>query len=161
MRLSRSPTDWQLSCYPSLAVGSDGSLHIVWTECDTVLEGVAYLERTSQGEWLPIKSPFKDKWDRWVLPRSKIEIGKSGNIYVSWLESKKVGYGIKKGEIWEGPKAIVIERERDYDPSIGGGLKLHPSMAIDSEERIHLVWDCLLKGSQIDNHEIYYIEFKP
>jgi len=151
IRISHSPTDWELSILPSFAVGRDGSLHIVWLEGDTALEGIAYLKRTPEGEWLPIISPFKYGWDRdyWGFSYPEIGIGRSGMIYLVWVGAK-VGYGIKEGEVWKGPKTIVKE-----------AWGWEHTMAIDPDEKIHVAWMYRDTTMAQDNYEIYYIEFKP
>jgi len=150
-KISHSPTDWRLSISPSFEIGTDGSLNIVWFECDTALEGIAYLKRTPQGEWLPIISPFKnDEWkDYWGLSQPRIGIGKSGNLYVVWV-GIKIGYGIKEGDTWTDSKTLVINKK--------GGDR--PALAIDYEEQVQFVWQ-QPDSLNSENYEIYYIDFKP
>lgn len=150
VRISHSPTDWQLSMSPSLETESDGSLDIVWSENDTTMLGIAYIKKTSEGQWLSIIAPYKtEDWrNYWGCPFPKVRKGRTGKLYVVWL-SAKVGYGVKVGEEWQRAKTLVEKT---------GGFE--PAMAIDYQEYIHFAWpnSDSLTGWQRD---IYYIEFKP
>ena len=147
VRLSHSPTDWQLSINPSISIANDMSLHIVWTEGDTALYGVAYVQRTSHGAWGQIEAPYKNKIG---YSYSKICTGTSGKIYII-LALSEIKYGVKDNGVWQEPITLV----KNTNCSDG-----RTTIAIDAEENIYFAWT-YSKDSITNNHEIYYIKFKP
>jgi len=146
VRISHSPTDWQSSNDPSIAIGGDTTIHVTWAEGDTALQGIAYVKKTPHSGWGQIEAPYKNEIGS---SRPKICVGTSGKIYVVWIKSN-IGYGIKDETGWQKPKTLV---KNSY--SIG-----QMTMTMDNTERIYYAWKYSAPAMP-ENNEIYYIEFNP
>ncbi len=146
-RISHSPTDWQLSVSPSIAIDNDLSVHVAWAENDTALYGVAYVKKTSQGGWGQIEAPYKKKIG---FSRPKICIDMNHNIHIIWGLSD-IGYGVKYSGQWQNPRTLV----KDANCDLG-------EMAVTiNSEKIYYTWTytTMIPNTPV-SYEIYYIEFK-
>ncbi|MBS4016396.1 MAG: hypothetical protein KGZ86_08200 [Candidatus Latescibacteria bacterium] len=147
MRISYSPVnDWQTSDRPSIAVSSDGSIHVVWAEGDTALSGVAYRRKTIQGGWGQIEPLYKGKVS---FSEPKICIGNSDRIHLIWM-MVDINYGINSNGVWQEPRTLYKNvNYRDKG-----------TMTIDSDEKIYYAWSYGVQQTFPINYEIYFIEFK-
>jgi len=140
--------------YPSIVIDSNDDIHVVWegkgwgTFSETV--NIRYRKRTSSG-WQDHEA-VTDKSDHQYRPA--IAIDSNDNVHVVW-EGK--GWGTNPGnqnirhrkrtsETWMTPDPVTDVSSDQYSPSI----------AIDSNDDIHVVWYGYGWGTQPDDYNIKY-----
>ena len=146
--------------YTRMAVDSDGNIHAVWNERVNNLPSqneIHYSRSSDNGQtWSAINQDiiisFDDGTD--ANTNSDIAIDSDDIIYVVWPEDvndiREIHYSISYdgGDTWTG-------QTRDaYLSFLGGTDALNPSLAVDHNDVIHVVWNQDDPLTGID--EIYY-----
>jgi len=127
-RVDRRPDNYVVYCN-DIAVGPDGTPHIVWSECprETYFEMIKYSRRDHDTWTIPINIS-RDSGD---LRTPTIVVDSTGVPLVVWTEesSQRVRYVRFLGDTWSIPKLCF--------PT--GGIT--PRLTIDSRNRIHLLFE--------------------
>ena len=134
------------SYYPAAAVNSSNGVYIVWEE-NIVDNAEVYLRRSPDGgaTWSAIMNLSANAG---ASMQPAIAVGSNGSVHVAWEDTAP------------GDKEIYYRRSTDYgdtwDPakriSLTGGSSEDPSMAVDSQGTVHVVWHDTRPGDA----EIYY-----
>ncbi|KPJ60313.1 MAG: hypothetical protein AMJ46_06965 [Latescibacteria bacterium DG_63] len=128
---------------PCVAVGTDSSLHVVWSENSAELSEVFY--RKWHGDWLD--APLNLSASTSTSVNASVAVDESGDVHVAWADNITGNYEIfyKKytnGMGW-GSRIQV---------STSATLAWSPSMGADSDGNAYVVWSDRRHG----NFEIYF-----
>ncbi len=134
------------SRYTSIAIDSNGSIHMVWQD-DTPGNSEIYYKRSTDGgatwTWAT-----RLTWTAGASYNPAIAIDSADNIHVVWDDwtpgNSEIYYkrSTDGGATWTWAKRLTWTQ----------GDSLRPDIAIDSTNNIHIVWDDRTPG----NSEIYY-----
>lgn len=124
---------------PSMALASDGTLHLVfaeWRSLNNRVSDVRYTRRPVGGDWLAATVIFASPQLGSMDPR--IAIGPSGVLHVVWRESGLAGDEIRYMTGTVGPGGVA------WSPSVTASnivsLTWQPDVAITSNGDVHIVW---------------------
>uniref|UniRef100_A0A7C4GHG1 Exo-alpha-sialidase n=1 Tax=candidate division WOR-3 bacterium TaxID=2052148 RepID=A0A7C4GHG1_UNCW3 len=127
-RVDRRPDNY-VTYGNDIAVGPDGTPHIVWSECprETYLEMVKYSRRDHDTWTVPINIS-RDSGD---LRQPAVVVDSAGRPLAVWSEvyAARIRYARFLGDSWSVPKLCF---------STGG---ITPRLAIDSRDRTHLLFE--------------------
>jgi len=135
--------------WPQIAVDDHGGLHAVWAEnpaeelelagedCVSGCPEIHYARSTDGGQtWLPV---INVSTSREYSTSPHLAIGRKGDVHIAWAESTHSEQPLftmyarsPNGEAWDDPVEIVAG---DQEPS-------RPSLAVDSQGRVHAMWPC-------------------
>jgi len=138
------------SCYPDIAVDSDGVIHVVWMD-KTPGNNEIYHARSSDGgsTWSDAK---RVTWAGGECFVPAMAIDASNEVHVVWYNVTADDYQLyykkstDKGLTWTSAQKLTW----------GSGTSLDPAMAIDSAGTLHVVW----RNAAAGNFEIYYKNWK-
>jgi len=152
--------DNMMGWYTRMAVDSENRIHVVWNERVSNLPSqyeIHYSRTTDNGiTWSAIGQDIIISFDDGVdaYHNSDIAIDSEDNIYVVWPEDdidvREIHYSISQdgGNTWSG-------QSTDHVLSFpGGNDALNPSLAVDNNDVIHVVWNQDYPQGSPD--EIYY-----
>jgi len=145
------------SLIPALAIDSDDTIHVVWHDRMLGIEKVYYKKSSNRGKtWNPARRLTWISNDQYAW-HPAIVVGKDNNVHVVWSQyfvwSQYPGYSKAETEIF-------YKRSSDGGAIWSTGQRLtrtsgwseSPSMAIDGDKTVHVVWADETPG----NYEIYY-----
>jgi TolB protein len=122
--------------YPSLAVGADGVVHLVWREYDydSGVYTIYYVQRNSDGVWSGLQSVTSDFVEAGCYPR--LAVGENGVVHVVWH-----GYAVGGAdEIFHAWRSSDGAWSSPQNISNNSGYSTGPRMAVDSSGVAHVVW---------------------
>lgn len=136
---------------PSLAVGRDGTTHVVWETASGGTTGISYRARTPEGGWLPVESVATS------VGGTKDPVCAAdafGRVHASWLDASsgkvRIAYARRGTDgVWDAPQFLGSP----------AGIPESPSMATDGYGVIHLAWSERLEiqdNPRDLNREIFY-----
>jgi len=140
--------------YPSVAIDSQNTIHVVWHGLgwgtNSTYGNIQYRKRTSSG-WQPIEAVTDKNADQYV---PSIAIDSNDNIHVVWrglgwgtnTDYWNIQYRKRTSSGWQPIEAVTDKNADQYDSSI----------AIDSNDNIHVVWRGLGWGTNTDYWNIQY-----
>jgi hypothetical protein len=136
--------------FPSIAVGSDDKLHVVWQGYIPGLRWrIQYLEKAAGGTWT--RPETMAAGDMCVRPRAAVDA--AGNTHVVWFYG---GWyvGIRYAErmsagAWTPPVTVAPYPQLIFDP---------PDLLVDDQGNEHLVW---MLGDTTYLHQDLYYSCKP
>ena len=134
-----SPTGYD----PSLAVGSDGRVHIVWEDI-----GIYYRSYAPRKGWTAIKVVSTEGYD------PSLAIGPDGTVHIAWAERVLDGpFSIvyrkfKPNSVWPPPEVVAIT---GYD-------LINPCLGVASDGTIHIVWNLRYASMEVG---IPYRRYEP
>ncbi len=118
---------------PSLAIDYEGSLHVVWTDNITGESGIFYANRPSGGNW---SAPQKITGSSDNSTAPDIAADGQGNLHVVWQEGLE-----------EAPDILYTTKPSDgswaeQPINISNTIwwSMSPSIAVDGEGNVHVVW---------------------
>ncbi|TRZ52769.1 MAG: hypothetical protein D4S01_02360 [Dehalococcoidia bacterium] len=147
--------------YPSIAVDPSDNLHVVWHGQDAVspsYDQIRYKKFTAGGAWGAISNITSGDYYQYG---PCIAVDSSSNLYVAWYGHNAAvdGYQIRYLKYTDGVgwDASVTEVT---DSSLNGGayqFQYKPSVAVDTNNDIHLVWyGGYIDGGVYNNEQIRY-----
>jgi len=136
------------SFYPAIAIDSDNAIHVVWQD-NTPGNYEVYYKRSTDGgaTWSAAKRLTWTSAEP-TFPHIAIAIDSSKTIHVVWDDYAPGNFevycmkGTNGGTTWSAVNRL----------SWTGGASNSPTMAIDSDNNIHILWGDNSPG----NYEIYY-----
>lgn len=145
-----SSTSW----YPSLAVESDGTVHVAWVELLSDKNEIHYKKRTPDGTWTTREVISAESSHEPYAP--SLDVDRLGGVHIAWMDDRgknpilmpkyDISYRYKpKGENWY-PIEIIYECNKT--------ASFCPSLEVGSDDFIHVVWNEY--APQSIDHEIYY-----
>ena len=120
------PERLPIGYYPRIALGTDGSLHVVWKNSEII-----YAQRDIDGSWSP---PINISHTSGSSQDPLIKVSENGVVHVLWLErdNEEIFYTQKTLDgSWSTPQNI------SNTPMIGG---YHYDLAVDHTFHAHVVW---------------------
>ena len=159
--------DW--SEMPSIAVDNSGNVHVVWCDDTNGLWGtdveIMYANYSSLTGWsnATVISDDGTKWNNGWSDMPSIAIDNGGNVHVVWndatvgpwgtdVEIMYVNYSSSAG--WS--NATVIS---DDGTKWNNGNSYQPSIAIDNNGNLHVVWHDWTAGPWGTDEEIMYVNY--
>jgi hypothetical protein len=134
------------SCYPAIALDSDGVIHVVWMDSTPGTNQIYHARSLDGGTtWSAAK---RLTWTTSECYSPAIASDSSKYVHVVWYNETAGNYQIyykkstDKGLTWTSAQKL----------SGGSGYSLDPVIAVDSVGTIHVVWRDAAPG----NYEIYY-----
>jgi hypothetical protein len=133
------------SGYAAIATGSGNNIHVVWQDYSTGNDEIYCKNSTNGGITWGMK---RLTWNSGVSVQPAIAVDPSNNIHVVWYDWSPGNYEIyyrrstNSGGTWGSAKRL----------SWNSGMSSDPSLATDSSNNIHLVWEDSTPG----NVEIFY-----
>jgi len=135
--------------WPDIAVDDHGDVHAVWAgnpaeELELIGENCVsgcpeiYDARSTDGgqTWLPV---INVSTSREYSTHPNLVIGQKGDVHIVWIEATSSEQPLftmyarsPNGEVWDNPVEIVASGQQ---PS-------SPSLAVDSQGRVHAMWPC-------------------
>jgi len=140
--------------YPSIAIDSNDNVHVVWSGkgwgTNTEYYNMQYRKRTSSG-WQTQEAVTDKNYDQYY---PSIAIDSNDNIHVVWegygwgtnTNYRNIQYRKRTSSGWQTQEAVTDKNYTQSDPSI----------AIDSNDNIHVVWDGYGWGTNIEYYNIQY-----
>jgi hypothetical protein len=165
--ISDDQTKWNIgiSSLPSIAVDNGGSIYVVWVDNTPGQWGsdfeIMCTNYTAAIGWsnASVISDDNTNWNTGDSRNPSIAIDKSGNVHVVWED-----YTLGDGEImyanytsvvgWS--EAIIISDDITH---WNNGHSRNPSIAIDSMDFLHVVWDDDTNGIWGNDVEIMYAKY--
>jgi hypothetical protein len=172
--ISDDETLWNdaLSWRPSIAVDSQGTLHVVWEDNTDGLWGggssdseIMYCNYTDAQGWsnATVISDDETLWNDGNSYTPEIDVDNSDNLHIVWKDATSGWWG-SDGEImycnytdaqgWS--NATVIS---DDETLWNDGNSYSPDLAIDGSNNIHVVWHDTTDGWWGDDYEIMYCNY--
>lgn len=130
-----SNTPGGVSSNPAVAMGSDGRIHIAWSDTSSGEEqpDVFYAWKTAGKPW---SSPEDLSKDSGFSELPHIACGQRGRVYFVWTDSsKKMG-----GDILCVQENADGKFSKPTNISDSTGISSQPAIAVDNEDRSALVW---------------------
>ena len=137
---------------PSIAVDSQDNLHVVWRGrvSNTGDPNIQYRVKTSAG-WLAQESVTDKDKDQY---HPSIAVDSQDNIHVVWfglgwgdnLSFDNIRYRMRDSIGWQAHEGVT---DKDEDQS-------YPSIAVDSQDNLHVVWYGYGWGSNNETNNIQY-----
>ncbi|MDI6591341.1 MAG: lamin tail domain-containing protein, partial [Patescibacteria group bacterium] len=130
--------------YPSIAIDSNDNLHLVWMGKISANGPYQIRYRRYNGTWSEIKNLTDN--ENWDQESPIIALDSADNIHLVWVDKKLCSSSHELGSFpCPKPRYRKYNNNLSYfeeiDLPVGGGRGIgHFSMAIDSEDNIHLVW---------------------
>ena len=140
--------------YPSLAIDSQDNVHVVWTGrgwgSNPNYYNIQYRKRTSSG-W-QAQEALTDKDDKQYDPA--IAIDSQDNVHVIWEGGGwgsnpnyyNIQYRKRTSSGWQAQEAVTDKDDDQY----------YPSIAVDSQDNIHIVWEGWGWGTNTGNANTQY-----
>ena len=140
--------------YASIAIDSSDNIHVVWCGkgwgTNTGCYNIRYRKRTSSG-W-QTQEAITDKGDSQYAP--SIAVDSNDNIHVVWLglgwepnpDYCNIRYRKRTSSGWQTQEAVTNKNNGQY----------YPSIAIDSNDNIHVVWCGYGWGTNTGRYNIQY-----
>ncbi|KON27466.1 hypothetical protein AC481_04865 [miscellaneous Crenarchaeota group archaeon SMTZ-80] len=160
--VSTESTDW--AAFPSVAVDINGTVHVVWMDetnyggSDSIVD-IVYKFKPNGGDWSTTEVVSTESNQLSYFPSLAVEI--DGTVHIVWAENSSYGdsgddydifYKMKTIDgYWTTTELVSVESIND---------SLYPSVAVDNEGTIHVVWDEFDYEGNTDDTEIYY-KMKP
>ena len=133
--------------FPSIAIDSNNNIHIVWAGFVNSWSQIRYIKYTTS--WQPIENLTSENYDQQY---SFIAIDNNNYLHIAWhgkhpdsASYNQIRY-IKYTTSWQNIENLTIGNYHQY----------YPSIAIDSNGYVHIVWSGTYSGSTIG--QIRYIK---
>ena len=137
-----SDTSTASSFQPSIAVGDDGVVHVVWSDSSALLgagtgSDIFYRSRTAAG-WGTLELVSQDTNASSVRPQ--VVVAPNGSVHVAWEQSGNVlssdadidiFYRMRNADGWGAME--VVSTESDWN-------SVDPAMAVGPNGSVHVVW---------------------
>jgi hypothetical protein len=130
--------------YPAIAADSNNHLHVVWYDSSPGKFEIKYKKSTNGGTTWTTK---RLTYNPGLANSPAIAIGSNDHLHVVWYDSTP-----GNGEIYYKKSTDSGTTWTTKRLTYNAGNSDNPAIAIDSNNRIHLVWDDSTSG----NREIYY-----
>ncbi len=141
--------------YPSLALDSTGSIHVVWSSAaaTTADRRILHRERSSAGAWSSV-TVLADSADNYWRSRPTAACAPSGRVHVVWItryyDPTFVNYFYpttreRISGTWQSPVNHSNNTDAKYDPAI----------AADRAGNVHITWREARPGSPSLNQVMY------
>ncbi|OGO04850.1 MAG: hypothetical protein A2Y91_05390 [Chloroflexi bacterium RBG_13_54_8] len=121
------------SALPSIAVDSEGNLHVVWKDGTTGNVGLLHSIRSSSGNW---SAPQKIPGTQSTSTAPRIAVGYQGILYVVWQGNISGESGIfwnLRGSNGDWSTSQKITGSSD--------ISKYPDIAVDAQGNPHVVWE--------------------
>jgi len=130
---------------PDIVVDKEGTLHVIWSEYHSDGELIFYTMKPLGGEWTePESLTPKTRGAR----NPKLAVDNNGNLHAIWQQSVPQYHWVlihrmrlQNGE-WSAP-----------DTLFGYGNSVIPSIIVDNENTIHVIW---FEWPQLYNGDLFY-----
>lgn len=142
------------SQYPSIAVGADGTVHVVWfdltnyDECGWDVD-VFYKKKPFGGNWTMTEVVSTESiYDSWM---TSIDVEPDGTVHVSWSESNDYSNLGGSMDIYykkNPPGTTWLDNPTELVSSESTEASSRPTMAVDSQGTVHIAWQ--------DGYTIYH-----
>ncbi|TXT60343.1 MAG: exported protein of unknown function [Promethearchaeota archaeon] len=171
--------DYSLS--PSLAVDDEGNIHAVWADAtvgpwtdQSIDREIMYAKFSSESGWsnaTVISDGFGGSyWNDAQSLEPSIAVDNEGGLHVVWedwtdgswrkddsdCEIMYVKY--TPGSGWSN---VTVVSDGYADSYWNTGYSYHPSIGVDEDHGVHIVWEDWTTGSWGDDREIMYVKFTP
>jgi hypothetical protein len=135
------------SCYPTIAVDGNNWLHVAWYDVYAGANHIRYRKYTTN-DWQDIETLHTSSI---ALYNPAIAIDSSNNAHLAWYsyDDTTDSYNQIWYTRWTGTTWATIEQVSDYGAY--GGVAWYPSIAIDTNDCVHVVWEasfCTIHGNQ-------------
>lgn len=148
---------WATSTSPCVAVDYDGNAHIVWVDNRDGNDEIYYVRVDASGT----KTVFDKRltFDPRQSLAPAVAVDSKGNVHIVWQDLREevrifpVNFEVYYLKLDNGGHVLVSERRltpADTSYSLG------PSIAIDSEDRVHVFWIDNRETEPSPSHELYY-----
>jgi hypothetical protein len=131
---------------PAITIDSNNHIHVVWDDSTHGNDELFYKQSTDGGAtWT---APKRLTWNSGFSVCPAIAVGYNNHIHVVWHDSTPGNYEIfykhstDDGANWSAPKRL----------SWTSGWSEYSSIAIDSNNHLHVVWDDHISG----NNDLFY-----
>jgi hypothetical protein len=132
------------SWYPDMAIDSGDNIHVVWEDSTPGNWEILYKRSTNGGaSWTSKRLTWNPEFSR----HTAIAAGSSNHIHVVWVDGTPINPETFYKKSTDGGSTWTTKRL-----TWNSGGSSHAAIAIDSHNRIHLVWGDTTPG----NPEIYY-----
>ncbi len=138
-----------LDQYSTIAVDTEGNIHLAYSGYDSHDMEIFYVNKTNRGWSIPVNLSKNANIDRVV----SIGVDSNGSVHVAWygrdgssLNDYEIFYTNNAQGYWISPLNITKDNL---------AYALNPSLAIDSQDKIHIVWEGR-DDSAFYDYEIFY-----
>jgi hypothetical protein len=153
-----TPSSW----FPDLAVGPDGSVHIIWSSGlpldqkeGTSIDLLMYRE-LRDGKWSPINDIVTTNRGKNIYAaRNSIVMGRDGRLHVLVRGPNRIDYinapwdDAWSAQSWSEPRRIN-----------GANLPYYDAMAMDSKGKLHALWNEIIPANSRKDcpecHDLFY-----
>ncbi len=134
------------SFWPSIAIDSNNNVHITWYDGRDGNDEIYYTKLGNNGNTLvdDTRLTFDSRFSR--VPT--IAIDSNNNVHITWHDWRDGNYEIYYTKLDNDGNTLVDDRRLTFD----GAFSTAPSIAIDSNNNVHITWEDERDG----NEEIYY-----
>lgn len=140
--------------FPSIAVDSENNLHVVWygyAREYRLYKQIWYAKYTEESWAEPVRISTQNTHQR----APSIAVDSFNYLHVVWFgyvgDYAQIWYA-KYTESWAGPVRIST-----YS-GMGSYHQYEPSIAVDSKDNLHVVWDGMATG-YTDYHKVWYAKY--
>ncbi len=134
------------SSYPSLAMDSNNNVHIAWVDYRDGNYEIYYTKLDNNGNTLVDDRRLTfDPASSWF---PSLAIDSNNNVHIAWGDYRDGNSEIYYTKLDNNGNTLVDDRRLTFDPADSGD----PSLALDSNNNVHIAWDDYRDG----NYEIYY-----
>ncbi|MBE0520393.1 exo-alpha-sialidase [Candidatus Bathyarchaeota archaeon] len=159
-----NPESHKNNSLPWITTSKNGTIYVVYTA-----DGTIFLAKSlNKGAFFEPPSKVNDDEESWYRGKKEVKISNKGDIYVVWTDGR-AGHSEEYGWTWDIYFALSFDggqsfctnirvnddRPAEFGYRTGQGT---PSMAIDSNDGIHIFWEDLREQLETYYHfrDIYY-----
>jgi hypothetical protein len=143
---------------PDLAVGGDGSVHVVWQDERNGSNDVYYAKSADGGQTFSPNIRVNDDLGTANQDYPSLAVGAGGNVYAVWRDWRKGNSDIFFSKSTDGGNTfgdgIVNDNDAEVDDYQFGAMHDHPSVAVDGSENIYVTWRDTRNG--FSDQDIYF-----
>jgi hypothetical protein len=122
--------------HPTLAVGSDGSVHVAWEEMRDG-DWDIYYARLEGGEAFSPPTPVSDDATGTDQARPTIAVERDGTVHLAWQDSRAGDWDITYARSTDGGDTFSANLRVNTETR---GQQVDPAIGVDGPERVHVAW---------------------
>lgn len=143
-------TDAAFQTLPSLAIGPDGTMYVVWQDYRRNQADIYFSKSTDGGKTFSPNVRVNDDVGRAGQLYPSLAVDRSGTVYLAWHDFRKGDQDIYFSMSADGGK--TFSRNIRVNDDAGTAGQFNPSLAVDDTGAVHLAWHDLRN----EDADIYY-----
>ena len=143
-------TNGGTAVHPQIVSDSLSNVHLIWSDTRDGGRAELYYKKKDVSGWLP---DLRLTFTQGSSDSASLAVDDTQNVHVVWVDStdglarRQLVYMAKRDTQWTSPQQLTN--------AMRGRIR-SPSLAVDREDRLHVVWSDSRDGAQWWNHDLFY-----